>query len=142
MSGTNMNQKANVAATRALDQARRAAAQAKPAAAQVTPLAKSAQAAAGRGVQRTRAWAAPQFERTGQVLQDSVAPKISAALSSAADRIRPVEPQRRSWRTLAGISVVLTAAASALAAVALRKKPGAVTSPTETDAAEAMPTQS
>jgi hypothetical protein len=141
MSGTNMNQKANVAATRALDQARRAAAQAKPVAAQVTPLAKSAQAAAERGVQRTRAWAAPQFERTGQVLQDSVAPKISAALSSAADRIRPVEPQRRPWRTLAGISVVLTAAVSAVAALALRKKPGSETTSAAADTEEPMAAQ-
>ena len=140
MSRTNMNQKANAAATRAWDQARRAAAEAKPAAAQVKPLAKNAQAAAGRGVHKTRTWAAPQVERTGQILQDSVAPKVSAMLSSAADRIQPVKPGRPRWHMLAGISM-LAAAVSAAAAVALRKKPGAVTSPADADTDETMAAQ-
>ena len=47
------------------------------------PLAKSTGEAARRGFLRTRAWAAPQVERSGQALQDTVAPKVSAMLSSA-----------------------------------------------------------
>lgn len=93
----------------ALDQVRRAAAQ-------LNPYARSVRAAAGRGVHRARAVAAPQVERAGQALEDSVAPKVSAVLSSAAQRLEPVKPRRRRWRKLAGISL-LTAAASAAAAI-------------------------
>ena len=110
----------------AADRARRAAAQ-------VKPLASSTRAAAGRGVHRTRAWAAPQVERTGKALQDSVAPRVSAVLSSAAHRLEPAKPQRRRWRKLVGISM-LTAAASAVAAV-VRNRP----KPDLTPSAEAEP---
>jgi hypothetical protein len=113
MSPTKRNYEA--VADSARDRARQAAAQVKPVAAQVKPLAKSSQAAARRGVHRSRAWAAPQVERTGQVLQDSVAPKVSALLSSAAQRLDPAKPSRHRWRKPAGIAMV-TAAASALAA--------------------------
>src|SRR5260221_9258819 len=52
-------------------------------------------AAARRRVRKTRAWAAPQVEHAGQVLQDSVAPKVSALLSAAARRLEPAKPQDR-----------------------------------------------
>lgn len=117
---------ANSAAAGALDRARHAAAQAKP-------LAGSTRAAAGRGVHRTRAWAAPQVERTGKALQDSIAPKVAAALSSAAHRLEPAKPRRRPWHKLAGISM-LTAAASAVAAfVRSRPKQDLTSAETETD---------
>jgi hypothetical protein len=67
-------------------------------------------------VRRTRAWAAPQVERAGQILQDDVAPRVSALLTSAAQRLDPAEPQRRSWRK--PLAVALAAAASLTAAVA------------------------
>ena len=73
------------------------------AAARVKPLARSTRAAAGRGVHSTRAWAAPQVERTGHVLQDSVAPKVAALLSSAAERLEPEKPRRKRWPRLAAI---------------------------------------
>ena len=85
-------------------------------AAQVRPLARSTGAAAARRVRTTRAWAAPQVERAGQVLQDSVAPRISALLSAAARRLEPARQPRRLWRKLADGSA-LTAAAGAVAAV-------------------------
>jgi len=85
-------------------------------------------------VHRTRAWAAPTVERTGQVLQDGVAPKVSALLSSAAQRLEPAKPPRRRWQKMAGISM-LTATASAIAALARsRRKPDVTTSPAEGDA--------
>ncbi len=127
MSHSKRIDKANETATGALHRARQVAAQAKP-------LASSTRAAAGRGIHRTRAWAAPQVERTGKTLQDSVAPKISAMLSSAAHRLEPAKPKRRRWRKLAGISM-LTAAAGAVAAV-LRNRTKADLTPsagTETD---------
>ena len=113
--------KGNHEARSALDRARRAAVQVKPAAAQVKPLATSAAAAARRSVHRTRAWAAPQVDRTGQILRDSVAPKVSALMSSAAQRLEPAKPKRRHRRMLA-VSSVLTPAASAVAAIALKRR--------------------
>jgi hypothetical protein len=121
MTRTNANQKVAAAATIAQDRAREVAAKVKPAAAQVKPLAKTTQEAARRGIVRTRTWAAPQIERTGQALQDNVAPKVADVLSSAARRIEPEKPRSRNWWTLSGIAVLVAAAATA-AAAALRKR--------------------
>jgi hypothetical protein len=118
MSRTNRTQ--NVAAG-AQDRAREVAARLKPAAGQVKPLAKSTQAAAQRGLNAGRSWAAPRVERTGHMLQDSVAPKVADMLSSAARRIEPEKPRSRRWWTLPGILVLVAAGASA-AAAALRKR--------------------
>ena len=95
MTRTNANQKVAAAATIAQDRAREVAAKVKPAAAQVKPLAKTTQEAARRGIVRTRTWAAPQIERTGQALQDNVAPKVADVLSSAARRIEPDKPAQQ-----------------------------------------------
>jgi len=104
----------------AMDKARQAAAQVKPVAEQLRPLAESTKEAADRQLRKTRAWAAPQVERTGQVLQDKVAPKVSAMLSSAADRIAPdKEPKRR--LSLAFFAAALAATVAA-AAAALRSR--------------------
>jgi hypothetical protein len=103
-------------------------------AAQVTPLARKSGAAAGRGVHRARAWAAPQVERTGQVLQHSVAPRVSALLSSAARRLEPAKP-RRGWRKLVGIPVITAAAGAAAALVRNRRKQDLSTSAADPDAA-------
>ncbi|MGN6795178.1 MAG: hypothetical protein ACTHJW_22555 [Streptosporangiaceae bacterium] len=97
------------------DGARQAAAQLKPAAERAKPLAKSTGEAARRGILRTRAWAAPQVERSGQVLQDTVAPKVSEVLSSAARRIDPAQPRLRRWQKPVGLAT-LTAAGGAIAA--------------------------
>jgi hypothetical protein len=97
------------------ESARQAAAQLKPAAERARPLAKTTGEAARRGILRTRAWAAPQVERSGQVLQDTVAPKVSEMLSSAAKRIDPAQPRYRRWQKPVGLAT-LTAAAGAVAA--------------------------
>jgi hypothetical protein len=74
-------------------------------------------------VYQARAWAAPQVHRTGQVLQDNVAPKVVAALHSSAEKLDPGEPPHRGWRKgAAAISIVLAAAAAAIAAVASRNR--------------------
>jgi hypothetical protein len=109
------------------------------AAAQVKPLATSTGAVAGRRVRQTRAWAAPRVERTGQVLQDSIAPKVSALLSSAARRLEPAKPRRPRWRKLAGLSVLTAAAGAVAALVRSRRKPDFTTSPIEADADEVAP---
>jgi len=97
------------------DSARQAAARLKPAAARAKPLARTTGAAARKQVLRTRAWAAPQVERSGKVLQQKVAPKVSAALSSAAKRLDPAKARHRRWRKPAGLAT-LTAASGAAAA--------------------------
>ena len=103
------------------DRTRKAADQIKPMAAQIKPLAKRTEKAARRQWFRTRAWAAPQVEHTGKVLQETVAPKVSDALSAAAERIDPNKPKRGRWRLPVGIAAAIAAAASG-AAAALRKR--------------------
>jgi hypothetical protein len=117
----NRNEKMAAAAAIAQERAREVAARVGPAAAQVKPLAKNTQEAARRGVLQSRTWAAPRIERTGQVLQDNVAPKVADALSTAARRIEPERPRSRNWWTLSGIAILIAAAATA-AAAALRKR--------------------
>jgi hypothetical protein len=100
-------------------------------AAQLKPFARSTRAAATRGAHATRAWGAPRLERTGQVLQDSVAPKVASALSSAAQRLDPGKPRSARWRRPAGIATVTAAASAAAAVVLRRRKPRAASSPAE-----------
>lgn len=107
--------------TKAWDRTRKAADQIKPMAAQMKPLAEKTRQVARHQWFRTRAWAGPQVERTGKVLEDTVAPRVSAMLSSAAERIDPTKPKRGRWRLPAGIAAALTAAAGA-AAGALRNR--------------------
>jgi hypothetical protein len=99
-----------------------ALARARQATASLKPVARSSTAAAKHGVRTTRAWAAPQLERTGHLVQDRMAPRISSWLSSAAQRIEPGKPRhRRRWRKVAGVSMV-TAAASAVAGAVLSRR--------------------
>jgi len=117
----NNNEKMAAAVAIAQERAREVAARVKPAAAQMKPLAQSSQEAARRGVLQTRTWAAPRVARSGQVLQDDIAPKVADMLSSAARRIEPEKPRSRNWWTLSGIAILVAAAATA-AAAALRKR--------------------
>jgi hypothetical protein len=121
--------KALAAAAGALDHVRQAAAQAKP-------YASGARATAGRGVRRAHAVAAPQVEHVGHALQDGFAPKVSAMLSTVAQRLEPPKPRRRRWRKLAGIS--LLAAVGAVAAVVRNRAKPDLTPPDETDTDSAV----
>ena len=124
MSPTKTDPSAAKAAARQIWQrARQTAEGAKPVAAQVKPLANDTKDAASRGLRKARVWAAPQVERTGQVLQDSVAPKVAAALASTARRLDPDKRKGRSWRKLAGVSALLAAAAATVAALRNRAAP-------------------
>lgn len=107
------NKQASQVASKSWDSLRRGAARLQPAA-------RSTGVAAKRGMHRTRAWAAPQIERTGQVLQDRVAPKASSMLTSAAERLEPRQSRPTRWLKLAAIPV-LTAGASAVAALARKR---------------------
>jgi hypothetical protein len=128
---------ATTAATRQIWQrARQTAQDAKPVVAQVKPLANDTKAAASRGLYKARAWAAPQVDRTGQVLQDTVAPKVAAALHTSAQRLDPDKPKRNGWLIAAGVSALLAVAAAAAAALRNRMKP---TATAEADEEEAVP---
>jgi len=120
------------------DGARQAAAQLRPAAERARPLAKTTGAAARRGILRTRAWAAPQVERSGRVLQDTVAPRVSAMLSSAAKRIDPSQPRYRRWKKPVGFAT-LTAAGGALAAFFRIRRKQSEPAVTEPDQVKASP---
>ena len=138
MSRTKIDRTAAKAATRRFWQrARQTAEGAKPVAAQVKPLANDTKDAASRGLRKARIWAAPQVERTGQVLQDSVAPKVAAALASTARRLDPDKRKGRSWRKLAGVSALLAAAAATVAA--LRNRAGPPTAAPDEDEDEPAP---
>ena len=139
MSRRSRNDEADKAASSGRDRARRAAARVKRVAAPVKPLARSTGAAARRGVHRTRAWAAPMVGRTGRVLQDNVAAKVSAMLSSAAQRSEPAKPPRRRWRKLAVLSMLTTAAIAIGVLARSRKKPDVTTAPAEADANDITP---
>jgi hypothetical protein len=137
MSGTKKNNQAETA----IDTAMRMAAQ-------LPPLARSTSEAAKRGVTLTRAWAAPQLERGGQVLQHQVAPKVSAALSTAAHRVDPGQPKPRQWRKVAAFSLlaaagVVTALAGfrrhASTAAQAEEPPASDTAPADTADGEAAP---
>jgi hypothetical protein len=108
------------------------------AAEQVKPFASTARAAAGRGVHKARAFAAPRVARAGHAVEDSVAPKVSAMLSSAAQRLEPGKPSGGRWRKVAGISLVTAAASAAAAALRSRAKSD-LTAPAETSNHSAAP---
>jgi hypothetical protein len=119
--------------------ARQAAARLQPAAGQVMPLARNAEAAAKRQAGRTRSWAALQVERAGQVVQGSIAPKVSSLLSAAARRLEPAGPRRPRWRRLVGASAPTAAASAAAAAVRSHMKAGAAAAPDQAKAGETAP---
>ena len=122
---TERNHKVTTAAARVWRRTRQTAEQAKPAVAQVKPLADGTRAAASRGLYRARAWAAPQVERTGHVLEDTIAPKVSALLTKSARRLEPIKPRRRRWPKMAGLTAATMAGISAVAAaLRSRKAPG------------------
>ena len=128
MARTKIDRNATTAATRRFWQrARQTAQDAKPIAAQVKPLANDTKAAASRGLRKARSWSAPKVDRTGQVLQDAVAPKVAAALHSSAQRLDPDKPNRKGWRIAAGVSALLALAGAAAAALRNRIKPSATT---------------
>ena len=59
--------------------------------------AAAAAAVARQGTYSARIWAAPRLERTGQALEQQVAPRVATMLSAAAHRIDPAPAKRRRW---------------------------------------------
>ena len=79
-----------------------------------------------QGVLDAREWAAPRLEDAADAVTDTVAPKVSSALRSTAQQVRPVKPGpsgiRRllDWRWLLGLGAV-AAAAGATTAITWRR---------------------
>jgi hypothetical protein len=121
---------------RARDVADRAvpiAKQAVPIAKQAVPKAKQAGIAARQGaedavawaapkVDEARSWAAPRIERTGIAVRDTIAPKISDALVTAAHKVDTTPSKRRRWPKLLVGFAVLAAMAGVAAAIARRNR--------------------
>jgi hypothetical protein len=121
--------KASQAAARA--NARRAASQLGPMATNVSRAARDGAAGARTWatphVHRARSWAAPRVESAGHAVRDTIAPKVSDALVSAAQRLDHTPPARRRWPKLLGGIALFAAAGSAAAAVAIRRWSAAAT---------------
>jgi hypothetical protein len=108
-------------------------AQAKDAAAQAVPMGKRAGTTAVHGVRRgvhgAREWTAPRLEDAADALTASVAPRVSSALRSTANQVRPEGSKsgrtglRRllTWRWLLGAGAAITAAGVS-AALAMRRR--------------------
>ena len=73
-----------------------------------------------------RHWAAPRLEQSATAVSENLAPMISDALRTAAQKIDYVEPKRHriSKTTLLAGSMLLTAAGAAAAAFTLRNRNG------------------
>lgn len=100
---------------------------ARQAAARIAPLAKTAQAGTQQGVYHARVWAAPRVDRMGHALQEQVAPRMSAMMSTAARKIEPASRTRRRWPIIAAGMVVIAGGLAAAAAVLNRRNMGSVT---------------
>jgi hypothetical protein len=139
MSRSKAHQRTGNVVTGAWRRAREAAVRLQPAAGKVTPLAKDAAAAARHQADRTRAWAAPHVDRAGQVVEGTVAPKVSSLLSAAARRLEPDKPRSRRWRKVVGASAATAAAGAFAAAVRSRLKASASQQEDEEEAGGGVP---
>ena len=99
--------------------------QALRAAEQARPMAASARTAARKGIYDARVWAAPRLDRTGDILEDQVAPWMAAMLSAAAQRIEPAPVRRRRlWLVLAA-GLLAAVGLSAVAAYLVKRRAAA-----------------
>jgi hypothetical protein len=115
------------------DRARQAAANVVPVAKNAIPLARNASDVARQRaeaamewmsprVSEARSWAAPYVERTGIAVRDTIAPKVSDALVTAAHRLDGRRPPRRWPKVVAGIAMLVAAGCAAAAAFLLSSK--------------------
>jgi hypothetical protein len=79
-------------------------------------------AKASPAVDAARTWAAPQLEQSARAITDTIAPAISDALITAAQKIDVPKPKKRGRGGLVAGAVALTAAAGAAAFAAVRMR--------------------
>ncbi len=108
--------------------------------------ARSAAAWSAPRVNGARAWTAPRIERSGLVIRDTMAPKISEMLTATARRVDVTEPRadatapRRRWPMVVA-GTALLAAAGAAAVVVLRRRNDDGTCESSAEAADAGTSQ-
>ena len=64
---------------------------------QMAPMADQAKVVAAHRIEDARYWAAPRLEEAAHRVEDQLAPKVSAMLVNAADRIDPTPRRSRQW---------------------------------------------
>lgn len=97
---------------------------------------------AKQGVYNARVWAAPRLESAADYVTDTAAPKVSSALRSTAQQVRPPDPRRRSIRSVLTWSLLGTAIAAALGAAGAmiwQRYQAAMAADTDVDEAEETP---
>jgi hypothetical protein len=114
---------------------------AQQAAQQAVPLAKNAGTSMRQGsgyviawatplVDAARSWAAPQIEQSARAVSETIAPMVSSALISAAQKIDAPsrKPRRRRTGLVVGSMLLLVASVAALLALRQRQNSAAYTS--------------
>lgn len=123
--------------------AAQAAAQGMNTAAQAT--AANVSQGARQGVHTARTWAAPRLESAADYVTATAAPKVSSALRSTAQQVRPPAPRRRTIRSVLAWSLLGAAIAAALGAagaVIRQRYQTAMAADTEVDETGETPTES
>lgn len=88
------------------------------------PQVQAARSWAEPQVRAARSWAAPRVEQAGYAVRDKIAPQVSAALVEASHRLDSTQqqPKRRRWPRMVAAVALTAAAASAVAAVFLKRQ--------------------
>lgn len=97
---------------------------------------------AKQGVYTARGWAAPRLESAADYVTATAAPKVSSALRSTAQQVRPPAPRRRTMRSVLAWSLLGAAVAAALGAVGAmirQRTRAAIAADTEVDEAGETP---
>jgi hypothetical protein len=104
----------------------------------VSTAAQSAAAGVNKGVRQgvytVRVWAAPRLESAAYHTTNTVAPKVSSALKTSAQQVRPVEPKKSpSALTWSLLAAAVLATAGAVAALVRYRYRAAMTTDDEED---------
>jgi hypothetical protein len=97
---------------------------------------------ARQGVYTARGWAAPRLESVADYVTATAAPKVSSALRSTAQQVRPPEPRRRRMRsalTWSLLGAAIAAALGAAGAMIRQRYQAAMAADTEVDEAGETP---
>jgi hypothetical protein len=95
-----------------------------------------------QGVYTARVWAAPRLEGAADYVTETAAPKVSLALRSTAQQVRPPDPRRRTMRSILAWSLLGAAVAAALGAAGAmirQRYQAAMAADTEVDEAGETP---
>jgi hypothetical protein len=96
-----------------------------------------------QGVYQARGWAAPVLENAAEYTTSTLAPKVSTALRSTAQQVRPEDVRKskaRSILTWSALGAALLAALGAAGVLVRKRYQDAMTADTEVDAAEGTAT--